>query len=60
MKGHFDGGSMTSDAGVTLLGATDRKPGSINAAMRCFADQGNAMLINHGTPGTLRQRAYMA
>ena len=32
VQGRFDGGSMTSDAGVMLLGATDRKLGLMNAS----------------------------
>ena len=38
VEGRFDGGSMTSDAGVMLLGTTDRKLGLMNAAARCIAD----------------------
>ena len=30
VEGRFDGGSMTSDGGVMLLGATDRKLGLID------------------------------
>jgi hypothetical protein len=37
VQARFDGGSMTSDAGVMLLGATDRKLDLINAAARCIA-----------------------
>ena len=32
VQGRFDGGSMTSDAGVMLLSATDRKLGKGNCA----------------------------
>ena len=32
VEGRFDGGSMTSDAGVMLLGATDRKLSLMNAS----------------------------
>jgi hypothetical protein len=32
VEGRFDGGSMTSDAGVMLLGTTDRKLGLMNAS----------------------------
>ena len=35
VEGCFDGGSMTSDAGVMLLGATARKLGLPQAATRC-------------------------
>ncbi len=43
----FDGGSMTSDAGVMLLGATERKLGLMQAAARCIADPSNPLLITH-------------
>ena len=38
VEGHFDGGSMSSDASVMLLGAVDRKLGLTEAAARCTAD----------------------
>ena len=38
VEGQFDGGSMTGDAGVMLLGATDRKLGLLQAAASCIAD----------------------
>ena len=53
-----DGGSMTSDAGVMLLGSTDRKLGLIQAAARCIADPRNPLLITHGVVDMLRQRVY--
>lgn len=58
VEGQFDGGSMTSDAGVMLLGATDRKLGLINAAARCIADPRNPLLIKHDVVDMLRQRVY--
>ena len=58
VEGRFDGGSMTSDAGVMLLGATDRKLGLITAAARCIADPRNPALITHGVMDMLRQRVY--
>lgn len=58
VEGRFDGGSMTSDAGVMLLGATDRKLGLIEAAARCIADPRNPLLIKHGVVDMLRQRVY--
>lgn len=58
VEGRFDGGSMTSDAGVMLLGATDRKLGLIAAAARCIADPRNPLLITHGIVDMLRQRVY--
>jgi hypothetical protein len=58
VEGRFDGGSMTSDAGVMLLGATDRKLGLISAAARCIADPRNPLLITHDVVDMLRQRVY--
>jgi hypothetical protein len=58
VEGRFDGGSMTSDAGVMLLGATDRKLDLINAAARCIADPRNPLLIKHSVMDMLRQRVY--
>ncbi len=58
VEGRFDGGSMTSDAGVMLLSATDRKLGLINAAARCISDPRNPLLIKHGVVDMLRQRVY--
>ena len=47
VQGCFDGGSMTSDAGVMLLSATDRTIGLTTAAARCIADPRNPLLITH-------------
>ncbi len=58
VEGRFDGGSMTSDAGVMLLGATDRKLGLMQAAARCIADPRSPLLITHGVVDMLRQRVY--
>ena len=58
VEGRFDGGSMTSDGGVMLLGATDRKIGLIDAAARCIADPRSPLLITHAVRDMLRQRVY--
>ena len=58
VEGRFDGGSMTSDGGVMLLGATDRKLGLIEAAARCIADPRSPLLITHAVRDMLRQRVY--
>ena len=41
VEGHFDGGSMTSDAGVMLLGTTDRKLGLMSVFMPPFVVDGH-------------------
>ena len=58
VQGQFDSGSMTSDAGVMLLGATDRKLGLMQAAAQCIADPRNPLLITHSAAELLRQRVY--
>ena len=58
VEGCFDGGSMTSDGGVMLLGATDRKLGLLDAAARCVPDPRNPLLIKHAVRDMLRQRVY--
>ncbi len=58
VQGSFDGGSMTSDGGVMLLGQVDRKLGLMDAAARCIADPRNPRLITHDVRDMLRQRVY--
>ena len=58
VEGRFDGGNMTSDAGVMLLGALDRKLGLLQAAANCIADPRNPLLIKHKVVDMLRQRVY--
>lgn len=49
---------MTSDGGVMLLGATDRKLGLMEAAAGCIADPRSPLLIKHCVVDMLRQRVY--
>ena len=58
IEGRFDGGSMTSDAGVMLLAEVDRRLGLLGAAARCIADPRDALLITHSVRDMLRQRVY--
>jgi len=58
IEGRFDGGSMTSDAGVMLLGKLDRQLGLLDAAARCIPDPRNPALITHSVRDMLRQRVY--
>ena len=48
---------MTTDGGVMLRGATDRKLGLMEAAAHCIADPRNP-LIKHDVTDMLRQRVY--
>ena len=58
VQGCFDGGSMTSDGGVMLLSALDRKLGLTTAAAACIADPRDPLLITHAVRDMLRQRVY--
>jgi Transposase DDE domain group 1 len=58
VEGQFDGASMTSDAGVMLLGATDRKLGLMQAVGKCIADPRSPLLITHSVAELMRQRVY--
>src|SRR5512140_294494 len=58
IEARFDGGSMTSDAGVMLLSKLDQRLGLIAAAARCIADPRNPELITHEVHEMLRQRVF--
>ena len=54
----FDGGRMTSDAGVLLLGRTARALGLIERFAKCFDDQRNPARIEHEITTLVGQRVY--
>jgi hypothetical protein len=54
----FDGGSITSDAGALLLGATDRAIGLINRFAACFRDFRCPGLIEHEVETLIGQRVF--
>src|SRR5512136_603652 len=54
----FDGGSITSDAGALLLGATDRAIGLINRFAACFRDFRCRGLIEHEVKTLIGQRVF--
>ena len=58
VEARFDGGSMTSDAGVMLLSKVDQRLGLLAAAARCIADPRNPLLITHAVHEMLRQRTF--
>lgn len=58
IEGRFDGGNMTSDAGVMLLAALDRRLGLIDAAADCIKDPRDPDAITHSVRDMLRQRVY--
>lgn len=58
VEAEFDGGSMTSDAGVLLLSEVDRKLGLTQGAARHITDPRDPLRITHGVRDMLRQRIY--
>ena len=54
----FDGGTMTSDAGALLLGATDRTIRLVERFAGCFTDQRAADLIEHTVSTLVGQRVF--
>ena len=54
----FDGGSITSDAGAMLLGATDRAIGLIDRFAACFRDFRCPELIEHEVETLIGQRVF--
>jgi hypothetical protein len=54
----FDGGTITSDAGALLLGATDRAIGMMHRFAACFHDERRADLIEHEVVTLVGQRVF--
>ena len=54
----FDGCTMSSDAGVLLLGETERRSGILAAFSRCFLDQRDPMRTEHSVEQLVKQRIY--
>jgi hypothetical protein len=54
----FDGGRIASDAGVLLLGATDRAIGLIDRFAACFSDGRSPGHIVHTVRALVGQRVF--
>ena len=54
----FDGGTMTTEAGAMLLGATDRQIRLIERFAGCFTDYRAADLVEHTVRGLVGQRVF--
>jgi hypothetical protein len=53
-----DGGDITSDAGLLLVGLADRKLGLSEAISECLIDKRQACKIRHGISEMVRERVY--
>jgi Transposase DDE domain group 1 len=58
IEGRFDGGNMTSDGGVMLLAALDKRLGLMDAAARAIVDPREPSSITHSIRDMFRQRVY--
>jgi len=58
IQGEFSGGDITSDAGVLLLRACDKKLGLTSAINKIIDDPRNPKWIEHSQLSLLRQRIY--
>ncbi len=54
----FDGGLVTSDAGVLLLGATDRAIRLVERFARCFQDGRDPAYVRHRLDSLVAQRVF--
>ena len=52
----FDGGTITSDVGALLLGATDRAIGLVGRFAACFVDRRSADQVEHSVATLVGQR----
>jgi len=52
----FDGGTLTSDGGLLLLGEVDRRRGILGRFAACFKDTRKRNLVEHSVEELLRQR----
>ena len=50
VKARFDGGKITSDAGVLLLREVEKRTGLIAGLEQCFTDHRDPRLIEQGSP----------
>jgi hypothetical protein len=55
---HFDGGSISSDAGGVLLREVERATGIIRQLSECFRDYRDGELIEHRVEELVAQRVY--
>lgn len=58
LVGAFDGGAITSNGGVVLLAAADRRIGLSARFAACFRDQRDGTRITHTIADLLRQRIF--
>ena len=58
VRGQFDGGAITTDAGGLLLREVEKRTGIIAQFAACFRDHRRAGRIEHGVKELVAQRVY--
>jgi hypothetical protein len=58
VRGQFDGGAITSDAGGLLLREVEKRTNIIGQFASCFTDYRDAELVEHGVAELVGQRIY--
>jgi len=58
VRGQFDGGSITSDAGGLLLREVEKRTGIIGQFASCFTDYRDAEMVEHTVAELVAQRIY--
>src|SRR5271165_3611014 len=58
IRGQFDGGSITSDAGGLLLREVEKRTGIIGQFASCFTDYRDPELVEHTVAELVGQRIY--
>jgi len=58
VRGSFDGGAITSDAGGLLLREVENRTGIIRQFAACFTDFRDSGLVEHGVTELVAQRIY--
>ncbi len=56
--GRFDGGDITSDGGVVLLGEVEKRTGILDQFSYCFEDHRDPGRVEHSVPELVSQRVY--
>ena len=58
VRGRFDGGAITTDAGGLLRREVEKRTGIIAQYAACFQDHRDAARIEHGAEARVAQRVY--
>ena len=58
VRGQFDGGDISTDAGGLLLRETEKRTGILKQFAECFRDYRDPRFVEHGIEQLVSQRVY--